>query len=333
MRVRIGIFSVLLVLAGIGGAAWAQVPPKVAAANRAMGARIDVAAALKVYSPLAERPPYSGVRITHNIQYGPHPRNRLDLFAPRRHSAHPLPVLIFATGGMFTRTIHMPRGAPFYSNVVLWAAKHGMIGINPDRRYFAGNPWATGPEDMAALIGWVHRHIRQYGGDPTRVVFLGHAWGGTQLTSYLAHPRFWCCSGPGLAAAALVSAPLNLAPLVTFRMPPAARVAAAQGRGPAGRRPAGRGFRGPNPMFDPKHSDLPGLVNIRIPIFIGAPEFEGAQQKQSEALLRKRLCAAGHCPTFRTFKNHNHLSVMFSFNTSDQSVSGPLLTWMHHLGD
>lgn len=341
-RVAIMASLAALVVLLMAAVAIAQVPPKIAAENRAIGGRIDLPAELKIYSPLAERPPYREVRVVRNLVYGPYPRNRLDIFVPRSHAAGPLPVLIYATGGKFTRTIHMPGGAPFYTNVMLWAAKHGMIGVNPDRRYFEGKPWSTGPEDMEALIGWVHGHIAQYGGDPNRVVFLAHAWGGTQLVSYLAHKQFWCCGGPGIAAAALISAPLNLAPLVTF--PPQRRVGGNR-RGPSGAaraavaRQAGRGsgpartIRGPNPMFDPKHSDLPGLGDIRIPVFIGAPQFDGALQRRSEALLRERLCAAGHCPAFHTFKNHNHLSATFSFNTSDRSVSGPLLAWLHSLGD
>jgi acetyl esterase/lipase len=332
---RVAIVASLAALSGllITSVALAQVPPRIAAENRAIGARIDLPAELKIYSPLAEQPPYREVKVLRNLVYGPYPRNRLDVFVPRNHAAGPLPVLIYATGGKFTRTIHMPGGAPFYTNVMLWAAKHGMIGVNPDRRYFEGKPWSMGPEDMAALIGWVHGHIAQYGGDPNRVVFLAHAWGGTQLVSYLAHKQFWCCGGPGIAAAALISAPLNLAPLVTF--PPQGRLGGNRG-GPAGtaRATAARqAGRGSNPMFDPKHSDLAGLEGIRIPVFIGAPEFDGALQRRSETLLRKRLCAAGHCPEFHTCNNHNHLSVMFSFNTSDQSVSGPLLAWMRSLGD
>jgi len=238
-------------------------------------------------------------------------------------------VVIFATGGDFTRKIDLPGGTPFYDNVVLWAAKHGLIGVNTDRRYFRGNPWQTGPQDMAAMIGWVHNHISEYGGDPGRVIFLGHAYGGTQLVSYLAHPEFWCCSGPGIAAAAIISAPLNLSPLTTLNNARPNPTAAPAAAAPAGG--ANRG--GANSLFDPAHSDLQGLRNISIPILVGSAQFEGQAQKQAATALRTQLCTAGHCPVFDTFENHNHLSVMFSFNTADQSVSGALLNWMHGLGD
>jgi len=292
--------------------AHAQVPPDIAAQNKALGTRIDVSSAIRTYTPVEEQPPYPAgeARITRDIAYGQDPHNRLDVFAPPKASSHPLPVVIFATGGDFTRKIDLPGGAPFYDNVVLWAAKHGLIGVNTERRHFRGRTWQVGPEDMAGMIGWVHAHIAEYGGDPNRVLFLGHAYGGTQLISYLAHPEYWCCGGQtGIAAAAIVSAPLNLQPATSA---PAAG-------------------RAPNPLFDPQHSDLMGLSHIHIPIFIGSAQFEGAQQKQSAQLLRQRLCTAGRCPPLQEFRNHNHLSVMFSFNTPDSSVSGPILRWFERV--
>ncbi len=318
-------FAMASVIALISAHASAQVPPDIGEQNRALGARIDVPSAIKTYGSVEEQPPYHepGLIITRDLAYGDDPHYRLDVVAPRAAAAQSRPVVIFATGGDFTRKIDLPGGEPFYDNVVLWAAKHGLVGVNTERRHFRGRPWETGPQDMAAMIGWVHSHIAQYGGDPNRILFIGHAYGGTQLISYLAHPEFWCCTTPGIAAAAIISAPLNLPPATN--PPPAPQPSPTPAAGSvAGREPANQG---PNPLFDPEHSDLEGLANLNIPILIGSPEFDGAQQKQSAMVLQQRLCAAGHCPATREFPSHNHLSVMFSFNTPDDSVSGPLLDW------
>jgi triacylglycerol lipase len=319
----LGALALCAVLPAAG--AFAQVPPAIAAQNRALGQRIDVPSAIRTYTPVEEQPPYaaSEAKITRDVAYGTDPRYRLDIFAPPTASTHLRPVVIFATGGDFTRKIDLPGGAPFYDNVVLWAAKHGLVGVNTDRRPLRGGKWEYGPQDMAAMIGWVRAHIAQYGGDPDKIVFLGHAYGSTQLVSYLAHPQYWCCNGrPGIVGATVISAPLNLQPATS---PPAPPRAAAPAVGVTGRAPPARG---PNPLFDARHSDLAGLKNITIPIFLGAAQFEGAQQKQSEQVLQQRLCAMGHCPTFKEFADHNHLSVMFSFNTPDASVSGPILDWI-----
>src|SRR6185437_15413697 len=97
----------------------------------------------------------------------------------------------------------------------------------------------TGPEDMKAMISWVHANIARYGGDPSRVIFLGHAYGSTQLISYLAHPEYWCCNGPGLIGATVISAPLNLQPATSPPGPPpgAARTAASAGQAPPAQPP------------------------------------------------------------------------------------------------
>jgi triacylglycerol lipase len=313
-------FCVLAALGAFGaaGLAHAQPPAAVAAQNRAMGARIDLPAALRTYAPLQERPPYTEVEITRNLSYGPNPRYRLDIFAPRPRTARPAPVVIFATGGDFTRRIDAPGGAAFYDNVMLWVAKHGMVGVNADRRYFRGRPWQTGPQDMAAMIGWVQRAIGAYGGDPTRIVFLGHAFGGTQIVSYLAHREFWCCQGPGIAGVVLISAPLNLAPLTSLANPNGTNAPAA-------------GAAAANSMFDPAHSDLTGLYNFTLPVFVGEPQYDGDAQRRSATVLQQQLCRLQHCPVVRYFGSHNHLSVMFSFNTSDDSVSGPVLAWIQGL--
>lgn len=314
-----------LAVAALSTMVGAQVPEGIARQNRALGNRIDVPSAIRTYEALEQQPPYpaSEARISRDIAYGANPHYRLDIFAPPTVSRQLRPVVIFATGGDFTRRIDLPGGAPFYDNVVLWAARHGLVGVNTDRRPLRGAGWADGPEDMKAIIGWVHAHIADYGGDPHRIIFLGHAYGSTQLISYLAHPEYWCCGGPGIIGATVISAPLNLQPATAA--PNARPAPQAPAVGVTGRAPRATG---PNPLFDATHSDLAGLKNIRIPIFIGAAAYEGTQQTQSEQVLRQRLCAAGRCPTYREFANHNHLSVMFSFNTPDTSVSGPVLAWI-----
>ena len=341
--IRSGCWCITAALAT--ASAVAQVPPDIAAQNRDLGVRIDVPSAIKTYTPVEEQPPYPAAqaKITRDVSYGDNPRYRLDIFAPPERAKQLRPVIIFATGGDFTRKIDLPGGAPFYDNVALWAARHGLVGVNTDRRPLRGASWDYGPEDMKAMIGWVHAHIAEYGGDPNRIIFLGHAYGSTQVMSYLAHPEYWCCKGPGIIGATMISSPLNLQPATSPPGPPPgaagrpqANRGTAQAAGAGAAPPAGvtgRGPRafGPNPLFDPHHSDLDGLANVKVPIFIGAAQFEGEQQKQSEHVLQQRLCAAGRCPTFLEFKDHNHLSVMFSFNTPDASVSGPVLHWIQTL--
>jgi hypothetical protein len=45
-------------------------------------------------------------------------------------------------------------------------------------------------------------------------------------------------------------------------------------------------------------------------------------------ILKDQLCTVKHCPTVMIFKDHSHVSEVFSPNTADDSVTGPILKWM-----
>ena len=299
-----------LILCVAAPAALAQVPPDIAAANRAIGKRTDVEGTAKLYAPLAERPPYSEATATRDLSYGPDEKNKLDVFAPAPAARGRLPVVIHLSGGENARQI-LP-GAPFYDNVMLWAVKHGMIGVSTGRRLDAKMPWATGAEDVALMVKWVHDNIAKYGGDPNRIYFVAHAYGGTDVAKYLAHKEFWTAPTHEVAGVAFISTPFNIEPLI---MPPPGRDGAV------------------NPMADPAHSDLEGLKALNIPLFLSVAEMDPDNTHASDKALRDALCArqGQQCPPYMEFKDHQHISVMFSFNTPDESVSGPVLQWLRSL--
>jgi BD-FAE len=284
----------------------AQVPPELAAANRAIGKTNDQPTTTRLYGPLAEKPPYAYAKISRDLSYGPYPENLLDVFQPARSSG-PRPVVIYASGGTGMRVSgdrDGPNSGAFYENVMLWAVKHDMVGVNTDRRPWQNAPWDTGAHDVAAMINWVRTNIARYGGDPNQIFFFGHAYGGTQLTTYLAHPEFWVGKTPGLKGGIMISAPFNLAPLM----------------GPPGNR-AG------SPMFEVAHSNLEGLKALNLPLYLGSAEYDEDGTLASADLLRQQLCLK-KCPGHDVYKDHQHISVTYSFNTEDESVSGPVLNWI-----
>jgi triacylglycerol lipase len=285
----------------------AQVPANLAAANRAIGKANDQPATAKLYGPLAEVPPYPEARIVRDLAYGPDPQNRLDVFQPAQ-AVPPRAVVIYVSGGTGMRVSGdpgLPTANSFYDNIMLWAVKHDLIGVNTDRRPWQKMPWDTGARDVAAMIQCVRSHIGEYGGDPQRIFVFGHGYGGTQVTTYLAHPEFWN-GNTGLAGAILISAPFNLAPLL------------------------GPGSRAGNPMFDPAHSNLEGLKTVSLPLYLGSAQFDEDDTAASAELLRQQLCLKA-CPGHDVYADHQHISVTYSFNTSDESVSGPVLRWIRNV--
>jgi triacylglycerol lipase len=284
----------------------AQVPPDLVAANRAIGKATDQTATAKVYGPLAETAPYAGITVARDVSYGPYPRNMLDVFQPAT-PGRPRAVVIYFSGGAQTRGSgdkNLPAAGIFYDNIMVWAARHSLVGVNTDRRAWQGARWDAGAQDVGAAVRWVKAHVGRYGGDPDRIFLFGHGYGGTDVAAYLAHPDLWESPSPGVKGAILMSAPFNLAPLM-----------------------GAPGNRANVPMFDPAHSSLEGLKALNLPIYMGSAEFDEDAVRASADLLRQQLCLKS-CPAFDVYKDHQHISVTYSFNTADQSVSGPVLAWI-----
>ena len=107
---------------------------------------------------------------------------------------------------------------------------------------------------------------------------------------------------------------------------------------PGGPRPGG-GPGGPavDPAIQLSRSSLPELEKTSVKIMlangtldIGAdPTVDGGLMPFNR-LLHDELCKDGpeRCPTLLLAKGESHMSIVFSIDTPDTSVSGPILTWM-----
>jgi hypothetical protein len=104
----------------------------------------------------------------------------------------------------------------------------------------------------------------------------------------------------------------------------------AQVRGTGG---AAAGFGAPvAPAVALARSSLPALekTSARIMLMNGEldPAANGGPMPFVKA-LHDTLCGAGRCPTLVIAKGESHMSMVFSIDTSDQNVSGPLLRFIH----
>jgi acetyl esterase/lipase len=294
----------------------AQVSPEMKARIAAIGRVVDPPSTAQLYAPLQQQPPYSGVKIRRDVAYGPDARNILDVFQPAAAKTA-RPVLIFVDGGPGNKHEDVPEGN-FYDNIMLWAVKHGMVGVNVQRHSeFA--PWQAGARDMALVIDWVHQNIDPIGGDPNRIFIWGHSAGAAVLSHYLAHPELYPKGGVGVKGAILMAAPYNLAPLKGTAPPLDIRM----------------GMQGEimhMPPDDPSvilaASDLKGLRALTLPLFLGVTELDPEMLVESTRMLNQQLCDAGHCPKFVLFKDHGHMSALFAVGTADVSTSRPVLDWI-----
>ena len=124
-------------------------------------------------------------RVAHSLAYGPHARHNLDVYAPLATGTGPLPVIVFFYGGGWTDGTRHHYGFAAHA-----LASLGYVVVVPDYRLVPEIEYPAFVEDCALSIRWVHNVIARHGGDPTRLVLMGHSAGAYNAAS-LALDRRW----------------------------------------------------------------------------------------------------------------------------------------------
>jgi len=331
----------------LAAVAQAQVPPEIAKQLVAIGRGVCVPETAQVYRPLHPNPPYSGVSITRDVSFGPDPKDVLDVFSAEKGGGS-RPVLIYLSGGAGNKQQGGPNGDVFYDNIMLWAVKNGMVGVNMQRH--PGQAWDDPAKAVGLAVQWVSQNIAHYKGNPARVFAWSQSAGNVPLSTYIGHPELYGTKGVGLKGAVFMSPPaFNILPTTPppvqggfgpCRQPNGSAAATTlPGGGPGGPEGAGRGDakgggkgRGGAPPVDPAtqlaRSNLPGLINSKLPFFLSVAEFDPPNIISFAETFRDELCKANRCPTYVVFKDHSHISEVMSPDTADTSVTGPILKWM-----
>jgi acetyl esterase/lipase len=132
---------------------------------------------------LANLPSYfSGVRRSAGIAFGADPHQRLDIYRPRvpvRTKA----VIVFWYGGRWDNGARQD-----YRFVGVALAQLGYLTVLPDYRIYPQVRFPKFLEDGAQAVAWVQQHAADYGGDPMRVVLMGHS-AGAHMAAMLALNR------------------------------------------------------------------------------------------------------------------------------------------------
>ena len=353
--------GIVTLIAIAAATATAQVPPEIAAQLRQIGTGVCVPETAKIYAPLQQHAPYAGVTVVRDISYAPDPRTIMDVFTPEKGGGN-RPVLIYVSGGGGDKKVNGPDGDAFYDNIMLWALKNGMTGVNMQRRGGLGGgglAWDEPAKDVGRVVDWVRANIKMYKGNPDRIFLWADSAGNGPVSTYAAHPEIQGANGAAVKGIVLMSPPnFNILP-ETVQAPARGAAPDASGRGalsttcgrPAGEARggaprgggggapggAGRGGQGggggaAQPPVDAAtqlaRSNLPGLAKGKIAVFLGWGEIDSANIWVFDEALKNALCKAGRCPTSAVFKDHSHVSLVFSPNTRDDSVTGPILKWM-----
>ena len=192
--------------------AQAQVPEPVYQQLKAMGQVVDVSCTAKLYRPMMPandydtwRPPgstapvrktrlYPDVTIVRDAQFGPDPKDLVDIFygdhGARHHHGELRPVFIYVPGGGGNKIEQQDREAnAFYDNIGRWGVKHGFVVVTVQRHF--GTAWDDGGRDIAAAVDWTKAHIGKYHGDGARMVMASHSAGTLPTGVYVGHPERW----------------------------------------------------------------------------------------------------------------------------------------------
>lgn len=106
-----------------------------------------------------------------SASFGPSPAQKLAVYAPSQNSA-PRPVLLFIHGGSWS------SGNPDdYGFVARALAPEGFIVVIAGYRLFPEARFPAMLEDAASAIAWTHANATRLGGDPARIVLVGHSAG------------------------------------------------------------------------------------------------------------------------------------------------------------
>jgi hypothetical protein len=83
-----------------------------------------------------------------------------------------------------------------------------------------------------------------------------------------------------------------------------------------------------DPAVQLERSALPGLKAAKISFFLAYADLDPATMGSFIDTLKDQLTMAGNHPTVAVFKDHSHMSEVFSPGSPDTEVSGPILKWM-----
>jgi acetyl esterase len=301
--------AAVLLLAQFGPALAAETgTAKVEAQIRALGKRWDGEVNAKttaLYDPLLAKVSRADLAASADLAYGPDAMQKLDIFAPK--TPGPMrPIVVYIHGGGMVRGDKDSPNHLTDSNVPVYFAHHGMVGVSMNYRLVPAAKFPSGGADVALAVAWLHANAPRYGGNPDAIFLIGHSAGGTVLGTYLYDAQVNGPGGPAIAGAIFLSGVIEL-----DKSGPRADVT--------------RQYYGTDesawPQLD-SYAQIETYGGKRVPTFIINAELDPTEIELPGGVRHfARLCEHDKaCPRYYQARNMNHVSTAYSLGTEDDSL-------------
>jgi acetyl esterase len=265
---------------------------------------------LEVYTPLLAVAPKQGVTVQRDLTYGPDARHRADVF--RAEGLKNAPIVVFLHGGAYVRG-DRDVNAEVYGNVPMYFARQGLLGVNATYRLAPAAQWPAAAQDVASLVRWLKDNAARFGGDPNRIYLVGHSAGATHVATYVYLKELQPQQGHGVAGVVLMSGRYHFDP-----------------------HPSDPNLKNFQAYFGTDRAQYPGrspLSHVKgappLPTFLVVSEYDNPDLDTQGALLLAALCDRDRaCPRFTRMEKHNHLSMVYQFNTADDALGREVLEFI-----
>jgi triacylglycerol lipase len=281
-------------------------------AIRAAGPVIDPPAAKALYALHLAAAPRGG-EVVRDVAYGVDERHRLDIYLPLEAQG-PVPVVVFLHGGGFIRGDKADREA-----VGNYFARHGVLAVVPNYRLGPRHRWPAGAEDVSSVLAWARANVAAYGGNFDHIVLAGESAGAAHIAAATLVRRFHPAEGLKVAGVFLASGVYNAE----------LELLARSQLGIATPDPRNEAYFGTDFAAWRAMSTVELVDADPFPLAISYAELDPVQmQAQAGELFARLVTRHGFQPRISVVRNHNHLSQVYSINTGDESLSGPMLDFV-----
>lgn len=152
----------------------------------------------------------AGVQVIRDVAYGRDNEQRFDVYLPPQEQVKNAPVILMVHGGGWKRGDKAARSV-IENKVPHWTSQ-GFVFISTNYRLLPGTGPVEQAEDIARALATVQRNAASWGGDPSRVILMGHSAGSHLVALLSASPdkALRLGASPWLGSVLLDSAALDV---------------------------------------------------------------------------------------------------------------------------